>query len=165
LLRATYLRATLSRLLLGLPLLSLRLRLLPLLLWLAPLLLIRLAPLLLLGLSPLLLLRLMLLFAKVGHWSPVYATRHRSTSAVNPLLLPHLILVDTRRLWILNRSRSLPRRRLCTTTGLLLLIGSLPRRRLCTTTGLLLLIGSLPRPGLCTTTGLLLSATWVVAGG
>jgi|TARA_R110000824_G_scaffold137479_1_gene301601 hypothetical protein len=81
-----------SHLLLGLPLLLLRRWLTPLLLLrLAPLLLLRLAPLLLLGLTPLLLL----LFAKVGHWLPVYTTRHRSTSAVNPQSLSHLILVHT----------------------------------------------------------------------
>ena len=71
LLLTTYLRAALSHLLLGLPLLLLLLRLDPLLLGLAPLLLLGLTPLLLLGLTPLLLLRLLLLFAKVGHWLPV----------------------------------------------------------------------------------------------
>jgi len=83
LLLATYLRAALSHLLLGLPLLLLLLRLDPLLLGLAPLLLLRLTPLLLLGLTPLLLLRLLLLFAKVGHWLPKYTARHRATSAVD----------------------------------------------------------------------------------
>ena len=67
LLLTTYLRATLSHLLLGLPLLLLRLSL-------TPLLLLGLSPLLLL-LHPLLLLRgllwLLLLFAKVWHCLPV----------------------------------------------------------------------------------------------
>ena len=84
LLLATYLRAALSHLLLGLPLLLLRLRLDPLLLLrLAPLLLLGLTPLLLLGLTPLLLLGLLLLFAKVGHWLPKYTARHRTTIAVD----------------------------------------------------------------------------------
>ena len=91
LLLTTYLRAALSHLLLGLPLLLLLLRLDPLLLGLAPLLLRGLTPLLLLGLTPLLLL----LFAKVGHWLPKYTARNRTPIAVDhppgltTLRLPH----------------------------------------------------------------------------
>ena len=109
LLLATYLRAALSHLLLGLPLLLLLLRLDPLLLLgLVPLLLLRLTPLLLLGLTPLLLLRLLLLFAKVGHWLPKYTARHRATSAVDhppgrtTVRLPH-----TGWLGLLHRRRGL----------------------------------------------------------